>query len=411
MKIAIFGSYNGTSIGDTALLLGLLHGIAQAVPEARLTVLTMGPLDLSRDLALVGLVHPPRLVRANIHPPAEWPLLRSLWWRLSRLGLPLDTPFNHARVCKVLADQDLLIIGGGNLLMDLFSTGLDLIENITHAAQATVTPYCFAGVGAGPLTQASSAARLALCLASAQHVVVRDTLSQALCTGTLHRADTHCAPDLAFALPSHESNALYRDALAINLAAVGAPTWPIRDEKGYQLYLDGMIRLVLQASAQIHPARLEIITTNPAVDRCAAEDLACRLAGQTPLPVLMPVLRDVTDVLDAFAGAKLAITTRLHAGIMAALAGTPVLPVAYQPKVAAVLAEAGIAPQAIRLVDLQAPEDVIGLVLAQAIQHRASLRPETRTQALAAIRDLLPGQSGRNSLTCIGHHGIPHRLE
>lgn len=394
MKLAIFGSYNGTSIGDTAILLGLLHGIAQMAPEARVTVLTMGPLDLSRDLALTGLIHPPRLVRANTHAPAEWPVLRSLWWRLQRLGLPLGTRFNSARVRKTLQGQDLLIIGGGNLLMDLFSTGVDLMESITEAAQASPTPYSFAGVGAGPVTHPGSAERLAASLAPAQRVIVRDAPSQALCVGALQRADTRCAPDLAFALPARESHAPQRDALAVNVAAVGAPTWPVHDAQAYQHYLGGMTRLVLEAAAQTQPARIEIITTNPAVDLCAGRDLAARLAGKTPLPVLMPVLRDVTDILDAFGRAKLAIITRLHAGITAALAGAPVLPVAYQPKVAAVLSETGIAPQAIALEALQAPEYDAAPALARATRHGSGLRPESRAQALAMIRDLLSDTRG-----------------
>lgn len=390
MKITIFGSYNGTSIGDTAILLGLLHGIAQSAPEAMITVLTMGPIDLSRDLSMVGLVHPPRLVRANCFEAAEWPLLRSFWWRLSHLGLPMGTEFNHVRVCKELINQDLLIIGGGNLLMDLYPSNVDLIENITHAAQATATPYCFVGVGAGPITHSSSADRLAACLASAQNVVVRDTISCELCTESLQRADSHYAPDLAFALPLYETHASLRDSLAINLAAVGSLTWPVRDEAGYQLYLDGMVRLVLRAVEQIKPALIEIITTNPAVDRCAALDLAKGLADQTNLPLRIPHLYDVTDVLVAFSRAKFAITTRLHAGIIASLAGVSVLPVSYQPKVKAVLSEVGIANQVLMLSELQDPNFDLGDVLDLATQHGSGPYPVTRARVVSALKDLLP---------------------
>lgn len=394
MKLAIFGSYNGTSIGDTAILLGLLHGIAQTAPDARVTVLTMGPLDLSRDLALTGLTHPPRLVRANVHAVAEWPLVRSLWWRLQRLGLPLGTRFNHARVRKALAGQDLLIIGGGNLLMDLFKSGVTLIENITSAAQDAGTPYSFAGVGAGPVAQATSAARLGACLAPAQRMVVRDTPSRALCIEALGRADTQCAPDLAFALHHHRVPQGARPMLAVNVAAIGAPTWPVQDAGLYHAYLDGLARLVLTTATQMQPEGIEIVTSNPAVDLGASRDLAARLAGQTSCPVTLPPLRDVTDILDAFGRAQMAIVTRLHAGIMAAHAGAQVLPVAYQPKVAAVLAEQGIAPASIALTDICKPDFDTGRVLQLARAHPAGVSPQTRAQALAAIRDLLPGDSG-----------------
>ena len=389
MKVTVVGSYNGTSIGDTAILLGLLSAISAAYPSAIVTVLTMGPLNLSRDLALTGLVHAPRLVRANIHSPAEWPILRALWWRLQRFGLPLGTQFNLARARKALAGQDLLIIGGGNLLMDLFATGVDLVENITFAAMESAVPYSFAGVGAGPVSHASSAARLTACLAPARRVVVRDAPSRALCMEMLGRADTRCAPDLAFALPAYESRAT-REVLAVNVAAVGAHTWPVRDAPGYQRYLNGMARLVLEAATQTRPARIEIITTNPAVDVGAAQDLAARLTEMAAVPVLMPVLHDVTGILDAFGRAKLAITTRLHAGIMAAIAGAPVLPVAYQPKVASVLNEAGVAPQAIALKALQSQDFDTGHMLALTGEYGVRPRAQVRAQALAAVRDLLP---------------------
>lgn len=393
MKLAVFGSYNGTSIGDTAILLGLLHGIAQALPDAQVTVLSMGPLDLSRDLALTDLGRPPRVVRANIRAAAEWPLVRSAWWRLERVGLPLESAFNRARVRTVLEGQDLLIIGGGNLLMDLFEGGIALIENITAAAQAAGTPYVFAGVGAGPITQATSRERLRVCLAPARRVLVRDTPSQRICIDGLGRADTRCAPDLAFAM-HHSVPQCARVTLAVNVAAIGAPTWPVQDAGLYQSYLDGLARLVVMAAAQMQPARIEILTTNPAVDLEAGRDLAARLAGQTACSVSVPHIHDVTDVLDAFSRAQLAIVTRLHAGIMAAHAGAKVLPIAYQPKVAAVLAEQGIAPASIALYDICHPRFDASAPLRMSRAHPAGVSPKTRTQVLAAIRDLVTEQTG-----------------
>ena len=65
MKIAVFGSYNGTSIGDTAILLGLLSCIARVESDVEVTVLTMGPIELDRDLARVGLKKAPCLVRGS----------------------------------------------------------------------------------------------------------------------------------------------------------------------------------------------------------------------------------------------------------------------------------------------------------------------------------------------------------
>jgi polysaccharide pyruvyl transferase WcaK-like protein len=79
---------------------------------------------------------------------------------------------------------------------------------------------------------------------------------------------------------------------------------------------------------------------------------------------------------------------------MAAHAGAPVLPVAYQPKVAAVLAEAGIAPVAIALDDLRRPDFDASAALQIARAHPAGVGAQIRAQALDAIRDLLPAALG-----------------
>ena len=75
-KIAIYGAYNGTSVGDTAILVGLLRAISQVFPDADVTVLTQGPIDFSRDASFCGLDRPPTMVRNNVYRIAEWPLVQ-----------------------------------------------------------------------------------------------------------------------------------------------------------------------------------------------------------------------------------------------------------------------------------------------------------------------------------------------
>ena len=63
---------------------------------------------------------------------------------------------------------------------------------------------------------------------------------------------------------------------------------------------------------------------------------------------------DDIEILDHFSMADIAIVTRLHAAILASIAGCQIMPVAYQPKVADVLIQEEIVRKAISLDELLA---------------------------------------------------------
>jgi polysaccharide pyruvyl transferase WcaK-like protein len=353
VKIAIFGSYNGTSVGDTAILLGLLRAIGSTVPGADVTVLTTGPIDLSRDIALVDPAAQPRLMRANAWTFQELPVLRSVLWRIDRGGRLVRRfgMINVERCRSVLSEQDLLVIGGGNLLMDLFEENVRVLETICGAAQTVSTPYVFLGVGAGPIDSQVSRNRLAKCVAGAKAVWVRDDESMTLCRDHLGRKDARKAPDLAFALKA-SAHGLKRGVLALNAAALGSTTWPWQDQRKFDSYIGGFVRLARAAAVRFVPDRVEIVSTNGGVDHRATHEIASALTdGPLALdfPVSVTPCDDVTGVLAAFSRAGVAITTRLHAGILASLAGCRVLPVAYDEKVRAVLEGECIATESVQL--------------------------------------------------------------
>lgn len=360
MRIGVFGSYNGTSVGDTAILLGLLRAISLAAPNAQITILTLGPIGLSRDLPLAELAVAPELVRANVWGIQEVPVLRSLLWRVDRL-----VNFNRwlgkiniDRCRSIIGKQDLLIIGGGNLLMDLFEGHVEILSSICDVARAVEVPYVFLGVGAGPIQSAQSRRTLGQCLEHARKVVVRDSASLDICRDTLGRNDAECAPDLAFALRGPAHHVPRGRVLALNLASLGDATWPWRDETRYRAYLDGFVQLARAAIHRFRPDHVEIISTNMSVDHRATHEAAAALGrGSAALscPVSVVSCADVTEVLAAFSRAELAITTRLHAGILAVIAGCRVLPVVYDNKVFAVLKEGDICAASVDLASLADP--------------------------------------------------------
>jgi polysaccharide pyruvyl transferase WcaK-like protein len=295
------------------------------------------------------------------------------------------------RCRAILSAQDLLVIGGGNLLMDLFDGNVRILEAMCDAAVSAGTPFVFLGVGAGPVDREDSRERLAACVAGARSVSLRDDASRILCSEALGRRDAQRMPDPAFALEPIAPGPR-RKSLALNVAALGSSAWPWQDERRYGAYIAAFTRMAQAAARRFKPDCVEIVSTNDTVDRCATQEVASALAAG-PLAVGCPVsvvaCNEVTDALEAFSRAEVAITTRLHAGILASIAGCKVLPVAYDGKVRAVLEGEGIAA------DAPDPETIAGAgwspepLFARVERESASLRTGIAEEVVDAVRDAI----------------------
>ena len=276
--------------------------------------------------------------------------------------------------------------------MDLFPGSADLIERVCSISEKSGVPYCFLGVGAGPIAGESARAIFAKCLAGARSVTVRDQGSLDLCRGLLKCENAVRAPDIAFALQNSRRTNTRRGGLAVNVAAVGDRTWPKPDEEQYRSYVAGIVRLVRAVIGECKPQRVEFVSTNGIVDDRALDDVRLELnrlrSGDTPVATVASC-QSVTDVIEAFSRANLAITTRLHAGILAAVAGCRVLPVAYDRKVGAVLQEERIAPHAIELADICDEEWNIRASLNLIDDLPEGPRDTIGAEAIAAVREAL----------------------
>jgi polysaccharide pyruvyl transferase WcaK-like protein len=289
----------------------------------------------------------------------------------------------------------MLIIGGGNLLMDLFDENVRIIEAVCQAAMKAKVPYAFLGVGAGPIRSLDSQRRLGACLAGAAAVFVRDSESLALCRDILGRTDALKVADPAFAWPGLAASTMNDGGtIALNVASIGDRTWPWIDEVMYQAYVRGFVRLVRAAVRQFNAKRLILVATNIRVDCRATEQVAAELEremGEIDVSVALVPCADVTDALTAFSRANVAITTRLHAGIIAANSGCRVLPIAYDPKVRAVLKDEGVSANAIdlhALIDVAwSPERYLDCL---ANSNPAS-QPDRTESVISAIETLLRG--------------------
>ena len=161
--IAIFGSYNKSSIGDKGILIGLIRTIFDHDSDIKITIYCMDKEDIERELAGYNFSNKLQVVQIGTSPLINNKNRNktSLDNYLLNFKVSLNTIaknsrlFNYFWECfsilkkyfsfrkfNFVSKHDLLIIGGGNLLMDLYKTWPIILYSISLKAQR-VYPVLF----------------------------------------------------------------------------------------------------------------------------------------------------------------------------------------------------------------------------------------------------------------------------
>lgn len=143
LTIGVLGSYGGRNLGDEAILTGLLADLRHHEPDGRIVVFSRNPEHTVRE-----------------HPDVE----AVPWEGVSR--------FDSA---QVLAELDLLILGGGGILYDQEARRY---LRVVRVAQERGLPLLTYAVGVGPLSEDVDTGMVRETLAGAMEVTVRDQESR-----------------------------------------------------------------------------------------------------------------------------------------------------------------------------------------------------------------------------------------
>lgn len=143
LTIGVLGSYGGRNLGDEAILSGLLADLREQEPNGRIIVFSRNPEHT-------------RIA----HPDVE----AVPWEGISRTDSAL-----------VLAQLDVLILGGGGILYDREARRY---LRVVRVAQERGLPLLTYAVGVGPLSEDVDTGMVRETLASATQVTVRDQESR-----------------------------------------------------------------------------------------------------------------------------------------------------------------------------------------------------------------------------------------
>ncbi|WP_017726208.1 polysaccharide pyruvyl transferase family protein [Halalkalibacterium ligniniphilum] len=313
MKVGIIGNYGHNNNGDEAILTGILHQLTEhlGVKEEDIVIFSNNPENTMEryNIRSVPLLHK----KGNI------------------LKSGLVTVKESYPVMKEL---DLLLIGGGGLLMDMYKRDAPLYSVLGQTGMKAGCQVVVYGVGAGPIRTKAGAFFIKKLVNGAASVSVRDKDSQALLESLGVKTPVSVIGDPAFSVPADKTHQPSEAIKRIGVTAVpyfSQHYWPTADLKKYEDYVGGM---AAQLDRLIEEKNIELTfySTKYPEDVAVTQDIVEKMDGKACVTLLEDNLHP-RDIVRVSAEQDLIIGTRLHSLILSVVAETPVIGIGYHHKV------------------------------------------------------------------------------
>lgn len=379
MKRIIFaGAYGIQSQGDDAPLVVLARMLRERVGDFDGVVVSRPPGGA--EYGALGLRSVPNFEYAT---KAE---SLGKWFRGFN---PQDDRTDLRALENEISGGDLLVLGAGNALVDqsigLLHGPVPYFLALTLMARMSGVPILWYGLSIGPLNTALGKKYGRLCLDLAAAVTVRDARSLAVAKEIGHQGPCVQLPDPVLGLPAPGPAPVSALALepwrkahgqAGGVVAVSVRALP-PGCMAHAAWVAGMAALLdeLHDRHGLRPLFIPQCTYphgGPLEDDRAMAMQVANAMRHRACAVLVERQLGVEECLSLYAGAQIALCTRLHGVVFAAMNGTPVVAFGYHPKLAGFMDWLG---QPERLVSVQGPGAQNWLATAEAaLQTSASQR-------------------------------------
>ena len=313
--IIISGYYGFDNIGDDSLLVSIVDGIRNRIPNAKITVLARKTKQISR-----------------------------------LCGVRTINRFNAFRVLREMRHAKLLISGGGSLLQDGTSRRSSLYyAYIMHIAKHFGLKVMIYANGLGPLTSNISRKHAARAISNADYVSLRENGSVELARAIGVEREMHVSADPAFLIEI--SPELWLDHIRAREGIKGRYfILSVKDGNTFDGAKTGRDTLAVMADdiralSEKYSLMPIFVPMYPNYDTaitkklCAAAGCGIVLEGLTA-PELCALMKQ----------SEFVVGTRLHMLIFSAAMAVPMLGISYDPKIDAFLKHIG---QSDRMLDIR----------------------------------------------------------
>ncbi|MBA2874602.1 polysaccharide pyruvyl transferase family protein [Thermaerobacillus caldiproteolyticus] len=313
MKIGIIGNYGHNNNGDEAILTGILKQLIEdlSIPKEDIVIFSNNPENTGQRYGVQAV---------------------PLFYRKKRLLFSIIKTLKESYF--MLRKLDVLLIGGGGLLMDLYKRDAPLYATLGllgHYAGCKVIIY---GVGAGPIQTRTGAFFIKQLLKKAHHISVRDESSKQLLQslGIKKDIDVIGDPALFLTVPSGKTHSdSIRKVAVTAVPYYSAKYWPTSNEQKYSQYISGMAKNLDQL-IQEKGVSITFFSTKYPQDVQVTKDIASLMVHKDCVTIIDKNLYP-DEIISLCASHDLVIGTRLHSLILGIVAKTPVIGIGYHPKV------------------------------------------------------------------------------
>ncbi|SFD86249.1 Polysaccharide pyruvyl transferase family protein WcaK [Lentibacillus persicus] len=314
MTIGIVGNYGNDNQGDDAILEGILVQLDETY-------------KINREEIIVFSNKPDQIEQK--HGVQSFPLFQK------RKSDPMKLIATVIKNKPIIKKLDLLIIGGGGILMDLYKNGPIIIGMYGWLARLTKTPVVIYGAGAGPISSFAGKQILKSLGNMAKLVTVRDPKSKDLLQSIGVKEPIYVISDPAFYVKPPNETEEKKEGFQIGVTAVpfyNKSYWPVEDRKKYTDYINGMAHN-LDSLLHANPsAGVNFFSTKHPFDTEVTKDIK-ELMVYKDRCTLVDQGINYREILNLVNKQDLVIGTRLHSLILSLVAHTPIIAVAYHHKV------------------------------------------------------------------------------
>ncbi|BAQ10097.1 polysaccharide pyruvyl transferase [Bacillus sp. OxB-1] len=312
MKIGIVGNYGNDNNGDEAILLSIIKQVTSTfnIGRSDLTVFSNNPKQTATRYGVTSF---------------------PLYYKNGNAVKTFGKTFSANR--KIVKTLDLLIIGGGGILMDLYGREAPLFGSYAMMAKNSGVPYVVYGCGAGPLNTGLGKWFIRYMCKHADSVSVRDPESKELLQSIGVKQSIQVIGDPAFSLREGKREP---SAVPVSIGVTAVPYyhagyWPEEDVSRYDDYVEGMARN-LDRLAEQHGVKINFFATKYPQDADVTKDIQAKMAHADRTSIIDENLLP-ERILDVTAQQDIVIGTRLHSLILATCTETPVMAISYHHKV------------------------------------------------------------------------------
>lgn len=315
MNVGIIGNYGHDNNGDEAILCGILTQLTDqlSIPLENITVFSNNPKNTFDRYGVnsVKLLH------------KKDSMIKSIAATIKE-SVP------------IMKQLDLLIIGGGGLLMDMYKRDAPLYSTLGILGHRYGCKVVIYGVGAGPINTKVGSFFIKKLLTKADSISVRDDQSRTLLLNKLNlQKEIQVIGDPAFAVPFPIEKNSSQNSIR-NVAVTAVPYfsnqyWPVADQAKYNHYISGMAKN-LDHLIETKQVKVTFFSTKYPQDIEVTKDIASRMENIGQTEILEDNLYP-NDIVTLCAKQDLVIGTRLHSLILSLVAETPIIGIGYHQKV------------------------------------------------------------------------------